>query len=178
MMSLYSLTQVVNENTHTHHSGTTSTIDLVLMSSPSQLIQCCTVPPLANSDHNGILLLTSWKATTVGSSYKRPKIWRYALADWERACELIADCDWDSLLSDDVNTSWLKWHQTFMSIMGQCIPQLSLPPRKNLPWMNKSLKQAMRRRNAQYKNGKRTGDFSKFRAARNRFVDLLFSKTS
>lgn len=39
--------------------------------------------------------------------------------------------------------------------------------------MNKSLKQAMRRRNAQYKNGKRTGDFSKFRAARNRFVDLL-----
>ena len=67
----------------------------------------------------------------------------------------------------------MKWQHQFLSITEQCIPQCSLPPRKNLPWMNKKLKQAMRRRNALYKNGKRTGNFSKYKAARNRVVDLL-----
>ena len=169
---LYSLTQVVNDITHIHHNGTTSTIDLVLMSNPSQLTQCNTIPPLANSDHNGILLLTSWKAAG-GPSYRRRTIWRYNHANWEGACELINDFDWDSIVSDDVNSSWMKWQHQFLSIMEQCIPQRSLPPRKNLPWMNKNLKQAMRRRNALYKNGKRTGNFSKFKAARNRVVNLL-----
>ena len=146
--------------------------DLVLMSNPSQLTQCNTIPPLANSDHNGILLLTSWKAAG-GPSYRRRTIWRYNHANWEGACELINDFDWDSIVSDDVNSSWMKWQHQFLSIMEQCIPQRSLPPRKNLPWMNKNLKQAMRRRNALYKNGKRTGNFSKFKAARNRVVNLL-----
>ena len=145
--------------THIHHSGVASIIDLVFMSSPFLLIQCCTVPPLANSDHNGILVVSKWTATE-GPTHRRRKIWRYAHANWDRACEIIADCNWDSLLSDDLNTSWLKWQQEFMSIMDQCIPQRSRPPSKNLPWMNKNLKQAMRRRNALYNYGKRTGDYT------------------
>ena len=131
-MSLYSLSQVIDDFTHIHHSGVASIIDLVFMSSPSQMIQCCTIPPLANSDHNGILVVSKWK-TTEGPTHRRRKSWRYAHANWDRACKIIADCNWDSLLSDDLNTSWLKWQQEFMSTMDQCIPQRSLPPNKTFP---------------------------------------------
>ena len=54
--------------------------------------------------------------------------------------------------------------------MEQCIPKWVLPPGKNLPWMNKKLRQAMRRRNALYKYRKRTGNYSKFKFARSEFV--------
>jgi len=76
-------------------------------------------------------------------------------------------------MSDDVNYSWSNWLQEFLSIMEQCIPKQALPPGKNLPWMNKNLRQAMRRRNALYKYGKRTGKYSKFKIARNKFVPQM-----
>jgi len=53
-------------------------------------------------------------------------------------------------MSDDVNYSWSNWLQEFLSIMEQCIPKRVLPPGKNLPWMNKNLRQ-VRRRNAEVK---------------------------
>ena len=90
--------------------------------------------------------------------------------DWEKAHYLINSCDWDSLMSDDVNYSWSNWLQGFLSTMEECIPKQVLSPGKNLPWMNKNLGQAMRRRNALYIYGKRTGNYSKFKIARNKFV--------
>ena len=55
IMSTYCLTQIVSECTHVHHNGSTSIIDLVFLSNPSSLHSCVTVPPLSNSDHNGLL---------------------------------------------------------------------------------------------------------------------------
>ena len=48
-----------------------------------------------------------------------------------------------------------------------------LPPRKNLPWLNKNLICAMRKRNQLYKKAKQSGDFSKYKFARNRVVSKL-----
>ena len=82
-MSLYGLSQVV---THIHHNGVSSTIDLVLLSSLSQLIKCCTVSPLGNSDHNGIVTTVKWNPVTA-PTHRRWTIWRYAHADWDKARE-------------------------------------------------------------------------------------------
>ena len=171
-MSLYGLSQVVSDITHIHHNGVSSIIDLVLLSSPSQLIKCCTVPPLANSDHYGIVTSVKWNSVAT-PSHRRRTIWRYAHADWGKARELISLRNWDLLLTDDVNTSWSNWHKEFVSIMDQCVPKKVLPPGKNLPWMSKSLRQAIRKRNAKFKYGKRTGDYSQFKTARNKFVAHL-----
>jgi len=100
-------------------------------------------------------------------------IWRYACADWEKACELIDNTNWDSLFSDDINFSWSNWQQQFMSIIEECIPKGVLPPRKNLPWLNKNLICAMKKRNQLYKKAKQTGDFSRYKLARNRAVSNL-----
>jgi hypothetical protein len=42
--------------------------------------------------------------------------------------------------------------------MEACIPQLVLKARKNLPWLTKSVIQAMRRRNSLFRAAKRSKD--------------------
>ena len=58
ILQSFSLSQVVTEPTHIKHNhyGNSSLIDLVLMLAPETLSNCTTVPPLANSDHLGILI--------------------------------------------------------------------------------------------------------------------------
>ena len=173
IMSTYCLTQIVTECTHVHHNDSTSIIDLVILSNPASLLSCVTVPPLSNSDHNGLLTTMKWKGTGSGVHSSRRPIWRYAYADWEKACELIDNTNWDSLRSDDINLSWSNWQQQFMGIIEDCIPKGVLPPRKNLLWLNKNLICAMRKRNQLYKKAKQSGDFSKYKFARNRVVSKL-----
>ncbi len=58
-----SLQQVVTEPTHVHHNGSTSLIDLVFVSNPLLINTCSVIPPLSNSDHNGLSLQCNWKST-------------------------------------------------------------------------------------------------------------------
>ena len=76
----FSLTQVVTEPTRISNSSTL--VDLIFLSSPSQLSSCVTIPPLANSDHLGLQLSLS----TTGSfrrahSKTERKLWKYNQAD-------------------------------------------------------------------------------------------------
>jgi len=51
-----------------------------------------------------------------------------------------------------------------------------LPPRRNLPWLSKSLVQLMRKRNLLFSRAKRTNrksDFERYRQTRNRVVSQL-----
>ncbi len=144
--SLYCLTQVVVGPTHVHHDGSTSTIDLVFVRNPSMVNSCNTIPPLSNSDHYGIVMELNRKPKKSEKSKGR-LIWRHSYADWNTACELIDTFNWDSIMSDDIELSWKQWHQQFMSIMSQTIPNSLLPSRRNLPWLNKSIVRSMKKRN-------------------------------
>ena len=151
-------------------------IDLIATSSPSLLQSCETIPPLANSDHMGLLLQSHWRQIRQPRGGSTRSIWFYKHADWHKACELIEDTNWDSLLADDVNTSWENWMKCFMEIMVECIPQRMLPKRGNLPWLSKSLIQLMRRRNLLFSHAKRSGkrsDVEKYKRIRNRVVTQL-----
>jgi len=55
-LNSFVITQVVPHPTHINPSGNSTLIDLVLLSAPSQLVRCEVIPPLGNSDHNGINL--------------------------------------------------------------------------------------------------------------------------
>lgn len=103
----FSLTQVVTEPTRISHSSTL--IDLAFLSSLSLLSSCSTVyiPPLANSDHHGLLLSLNIAATPCQPCAKsKRKLWRYSQADFNLAAEMINNTDWDSLLSSNVDTCW------------------------------------------------------------------------
>ena len=156
--SSLSLTQVVTAPTH-FSSTCNSLIDLVFLSSPSNLIFCETVSPLSNSDHLGLFLAVSAVTTRCNPKRNGRKIWRYAFADYDLAHEMLSAIDWNSLLqSTDVNMCWSIWHTKFMQVMDACIPQSVLKARKNLPWLTNPVIQAMRRRNSLFRAAKRSND--------------------
>ena len=143
------LTQVVTEPTRI--SNTNTLIDLVFLSSPSQLSSCSTIPPLTNSNHLGLLLsLTTTVNTHRTCSTSKRKLWRYSWADFDLAAEMINNTDWDSLLSDNINTSWKSWHSKFMEIMHNCIPQVTAKSKNSLPWINKHFLRTIAKWNACY----------------------------
>ena len=176
IFSSFGLTQVVSEPTHTCSNGNTSLIDLIAMSSPSLLQSCVTVPPLCNSDHLGLLLHSHWRHSKPSADCSARTIWLYEHADWPRVRDLIEETEWSSLTTDDVDISWENWQQRFLEIMKECIPQKVLPPRRNLPWLNKNLVQLMRKRNMLFSRAKRScrnSDFEKYKRMRNRVVSQL-----
>ena len=171
-----SLTQVVTVPTHVT-STCSSLIDLVFLSTHSNLIFCETVAPLSNSDHLGLSLAVSAVKAKCNPKRSGRKIWRYALADYDLAHEMLDAIDWSALFqSSDVNTCWALWHTKFLQVMEACIPQSVLKARKNLPWLTKSVIQAMRRRNSLFRAAKRSdGDdlWNKYKTVRNQVVALL-----
>ena len=155
LMDFFSLNQVVTDYTHTSPCGNTSLIDLALTSSPAQTVTCDSIPPLANSDHNGLDLNVSLKSNIQHARTNRRTVWRYAHADFSKANRLISEMDWDSLYCADIDQHCMQWQNMFSSIMEQCIPKKVLPPkRRNRPWLNKSIIQSIRRRNAAHKRAK------------------------
>ena len=165
--SCLSLTQVVTSPTHCSNS----LIDLVFLS------LCKTLPLLANSDHNGIIFSLQ-NVKTKPNPIKAPKkIWRYNHADVNSAVNMIAEIDWDTILSSsDVDDCWMRWHTTFMRIMEACIPSATPRRRKNLPWLTKPVIQLMRRRNALFRAARKTKKETiqtKYKSVRNKLVALL-----
>lgn len=172
----FALQQMVIEPTHVHHNGSVSLIDLVFVSSPVLTNSCHVIPPLSNSDHNGILVQCSWRPTARHSCANHSKgrtVWCYNHADWVRASTLIELFDWNSILSEEVDESWSNWSKQFLSIMVECIPKRTLPKRKNLPWLTKKLINSIKKRNRLYKQGKLSGNLSKYRLKRNKVTSEL-----
>ena len=158
----FHLNQVVSDFTHHSPCGSKLLIDLVFTSSLSQVLSCTTIPPLDNpnakSYHHGLHVTINWKTPSYQRNhFYRRTIWRYAHADFAKANRLISETDWDALYSDDINLYCTRWQLTFLSIMEQCIPRKVLPSRRhNLPWLNKSLVQYMRRRNLLFQKAKKS----------------------
>ena len=118
----FSLVQVVPSFTHVSPNGSTSLIDLALLSDTSCLQSCTTLLPLSSSDHLGLSLSIKWKNSTNPTYSKSRHIWIYKDADFSKACDLIQATNWDSTLSDDVDLSTELWTRKFLEIMEECIP--------------------------------------------------------
>ena len=106
-------------------SGTPTLIDIAMLSDIDHLKSCTTVPSLSTSDHLGVSLTLTLKSYAV-SVVKSRSVWLYKYADFNRACELIEETDWDSLLSEDVDESTVRWTERYLAIMEQCIPRHSV----------------------------------------------------
>ena len=142
----FSLTQVVPSYTHMTPSGTPTLIDIAMLSDIDHLKSCTTVPSLSTSDHLGVLLTLTLKSYAV-SVVKSRSVWLYKDADFNRACELIEETDWDSLLSEDVDESTVRWTERYLAIMEQCIPRHSVRRKHNLPWLTTNIVRHIRKRN-------------------------------
>ena len=101
ILQSFSLSQVVHSPTHINSNGHASLIDLALVSSKTQLLDCSVILPLANADHNGLELFFKWKHCDKQVRITPRTIWRYKEADYRKACQMINETDWDDLLHED-----------------------------------------------------------------------------
>ena len=174
----FSLHQVVPSFTHVSPNGNKSLIDLALLSEPSCLQSCTTIPPLLSSDHLGVSLAIKWKTPTKVIGSKPRHIWIYKNADFSKACDLIRATNWNSLLSDNVDLSTENWTSRFLEIMEECIPQQELKKRRNLPWLTKNVMRHVRKRNNMFlraKWSKNPTHFAKYKKIRNNVTTMLRS---
>ena len=142
------------------------------------MVQSCeTIPPLANSDHLGIHLIMSTKLKKNPLKPQLRNVWRYNLADFNQAVELLDSVEWEALLDEsDVDVYWSSFKHYFLQIMEICIPHALVKTKRNIPWFNKEIKQAIRKRNQLHRQAKviRSAESeAKFRAMRNKVVSLL-----
>ena len=176
LINSFTLTQVVDSPTHFTSENHCSLIDLIFVSNMYFFSNCSTIPQLSNSDHLG-LLLSMKHCSGPSVSHPRRTVWRYKLADFERANDLICDLDVDELLnSSNIQQSWENLKAAFLDVMEQCIPKAVLPQKRNLPWLTKEIIQLIRRRNYFYKEARKSGsddDFQKFKQLRNKVVAEL-----
>lgn len=85
-------------------------------------------------------------------------------------------CRGGGCISNDVNSRWLTWRSKFLQVMETCIPQAVLKARRNLPWLNKSVVQAMRKCNLLFNTAKKSnsaGNWEKYKCIRNKVVAML-----
>ena len=177
---LYSfhLTQVMTEPTHAKPDGTSSLIDLVLMSVPESLSECVTVPPLANSDHLGVSLCINYRmCSKKNSCRKRRTIWRYEHADFSKACEMLDQMDPTNIFSEpSIDLCWARWKESFLYVMSKCIPMATLPEKHSVPWMTKGIVQTIRKRNYYYRKYKHSQSHyhqNHYKKLRNKVITML-----
>ena len=58
---------------------------------------------------------------------------------------MIEDTDWNTLLKNDINISWMNWQNTFYENMYGCIPRATSTIESNALWLNRKLINDMRR---------------------------------
>ncbi len=171
----YGLSIIPTSHTHVATSSAT-TIDLMLASSPESVMSCETVPPLGTSDNNGILTDISLRTPLAAPQVSRNfKVWRYKYVDFERAQEMLSQIDYNSVVVEgDVNASWKNWERMFLNIMEICIPTTTVPTRRNLPWLSKSILQLIKKRNMYYRKSKQSPHyFNKHRLAQSKALSHL-----
>ena len=173
--SSFNLTQLVSEPTKVCDNSCTL-IDLIFVSTPPQVNSCHTISLLANSDHYGLQLNISTISPRRQIKIPQRVFWRYSHADFESIANLLDYADWDELLDDNVDSSWIRWKECFLSIMSQCIPQITIKSERSLPWVTHVIKQAMHKRKALFQKAKSTGDpqdLANYKQQQNRVLNML-----
>ena len=150
-------------------------LDIAMLSDIDHLKSCTTVPSLSTSDHLGVSLTLTLKSYAV-SVVKSRSVWLYKYVDFNRACELIEETDWDSLLSEYVDESTVRWTERYLAIMEQCIPRHSVRRKHNLPWLPTNIVRHIRKRNTMFQKAKRSkkeSHYDQFKKLRNTVVSLM-----
>ena len=167
------LLDLINDHALTQHvtvstrPASLKTLDLVL-SSVSSLISDVNVQPV--KPHR--------------APRPRRKVYLHHKADLEalrremstRSKEFFELCS-----SRDLESNWTFFKNTLLNAVDKHVPSKMSPTKVSLPWITKSLKRHMRKRDRLYKKAKRSGNnkctptWKNYRSQRNKVVQLLKS---
>lgn len=151
------LTQVVNEPTRSSNSRS-STIDLVLLSNPSQLASCNVLPPIGSSDHFSVSVTLNLPQKKKQTQPRMKSVWIYKAADIPLGRKLISSFPLAGP-SDDIDAYWRKWSNDFLSIMEKCIPRKRVPIESKMPWINGEIRRDISKRERLFRRFKHSLSF-------------------
>ena len=162
------------DNTHVHHNGTCSIIDL-LLASHQDLVQSCSIQ---YQPFETPIIMVFWQYTLIKINQKHPKT---AHSLEVQTCWLGSSMQshWCYWLGSSVESRRYQWNLAKLAnkvfgYNGQIHTKGdNIPPRRNRPWLSKKLIQAIHRKNILYKRARATNDFSKYKSCRNRVTGEL-----
>ena len=172
----FHLTQMVTSGTHVDHSGNSTLIDLVFVSDICFVTFWSLIPPLGNSDHNGIEIRLHFENSDEEKVKLQRKVWCFGRADYSKMRQMINSFNWSQILTKDISLSVLMWQKHFLHILEECIPRKTLSMKQHLPFITKHLLILIKKRNSLFKLWKKSGDHLahlRYKLLRNRLVALL-----
>ena len=167
----FCLSQVISQPTRVTSTSST-TIDLVLLSSPESLISSNVLSPIGTSDHNSISIKLKLPSGYCASERPTRSIWLYGKTNICLGKQLLSTLPIIKE-SEDIDEFWKCWSTHFMSVMQKCIPKLIVPVDRPNPWIDRDIQHDIRLRERLYKRFKasKCQDWLvKYKAVRNRVV--------
>ena len=137
----------------------TKTLDLILTTHPSFKLRCKALPSVANSDHDVVLYDTSLSPI-------RPKPPRRKIYLWKKAdtagmkkdmLEFSQTFHPDPVLPNAVEAAWTDLKEKLLQTVEKRVPSKTTPARHSNPWINTSIRRAIRRKQRAHKKARRTG---------------------
>ena len=152
-----------------------SSFDIIATLVPNSIKSCITIPRLGSSDHQALLAIINCAPSLHHSSNVSQNVWRYNLANFELANDLLLDIDPASILIiDDVNASWSNFNVVFLDVMSKCIPRSTISPERNQPWLSQNLMKLIRKKNVLFSRVKHCQRLlSNYRKMRNQVSNKL-----
>ena len=159
MFSELNLSQVISEPTNFTPGKNPSCIDLLVTDQPNLILNCGTRHSLDPKCHHQIIHGRINFRIPPPPPTER-KMWHYNKANSEAIKRSMTSFPWAKHLAinSDINWKVNQFHQIFLNIMSNFIPTdiKKIVPRDS-PWINKSLKNLLKKKDKIYRNYKKHG---------------------
>ena len=159
LLTSLNLTQIISEPTNFQPGKRPSCIDLIVTDQPNFVLESGTRPSLDPTCHHQIIHCKVNFRIPPPPPVDR-KIWHYDKANTAAIRRSMLNFPWNQQLNlnSDVNCQVKIFTETLLNIMSNFIPnEIKRMVPRDPPWITKSLKTMLKRKNRLYKNYKRHG---------------------
>ena len=165
----HSLQQLVSEPTRDEN-----VLDLLLINCPGRVRGVKVVVNFPGADHDAVHFLLDVGRWLVRRSER--KVYNFKKADFNQFKDLLATVPWDCCFSESgVEEIWVKFKDLLFLVADQCIPKVTLRPKKSKHWLSQETLHMIRKKKHAFKLAKRSQKdmhFRKYRVISNRVRDL------
>ena len=152
LMPTYNYSQVINEPTNFEPQKTPSCIDLIFSNQPNLILESGVHPSLSSFCHHQIVFVKINFKLILPPVYKR-EVWHFKNARFDLIKQSIDRFDWEGALGNlEVNEQVKIFTETLLNIFRNFIPNETITCKsRDPPWMTKTIKKSLRRKNRLYK---------------------------
>ena len=132
-------------------------LDLLFTNRPDILHEVKVVDGLPGSDHDAVYFPINLGRRRL--SRQRQLVYNFKKANFDLFREMLSKVPWDCcFLSESINEYWENFKDVLFSVADQCIPKVTLKPKKRRHWLSDETLQLVRKKRRAYKLAKCTGN--------------------